>query len=129
MKKTILLFSSLPIAFVSCNNRNTDKQIINNQITNDKNMQVTEEQKAVFLQAIGLYIEAGRKGDSKIARRAGFLYCISLLWARIANPRDRTDRNIRAIGFFTTNVYLEYKTFATAKLSAEHETHLLQMCC
>jgi hypothetical protein len=70
MKKVFLLFSLLPIAFASCNNGNTDKQITTNSIKNDKNMQVTEEQKKSILQTIDLYIEAGNKGNSKTAKEA-----------------------------------------------------------
>ena len=70
MKKTILMFSLLPIAFASCNNCKTDKQVSTNQIKTEKNMQVTEEQKKGILQTIDLYIEAGNKGNSKTAKEA-----------------------------------------------------------
>lgn len=72
MKKAILVFSLLPIAFASCNNSNDEKPASTNQvkIKNDKNMQVTDQQKAGILQAIDLYIEAGNKGSSKTAKEA-----------------------------------------------------------
>lgn len=79
MKKTILILSLLPIAFLSCNNSNTEKQVTNNQIKNEKNMQVTEEQKKGILQAIDLYIEAGNKGDGKIAKEA-FVTTATVSW-------------------------------------------------
>ncbi|WP_320054423.1 nuclear transport factor 2 family protein [uncultured Acetobacteroides sp.] len=70
MKRAILVFSLLPMAFVSCNSSNTDKQVTSIQTKNNQNMQVTEAQKAGILQAIDLYIEAGNKGNSKTAREA-----------------------------------------------------------
>ena len=79
MKKTILILSLLPIAFLSCNNSNTEKQVTNNQIKNEKNMQVTEEQKKGILRAIDLYIEAGNKGDGKIAKEA-FVTTATVSW-------------------------------------------------
>lgn len=79
MKKTILILSLLPIAFLSCNNSNTEKKVTNSQIKNEKNMQVTEEQKKAILQAIDLYIEAGNKGDGKIAKEA-FVTTATVSW-------------------------------------------------
>ncbi len=80
MKKIISIFFLLPIAFVSCNNGNTDKQMTTNQIKNNQNMQVTDEQKAGILQAIDLYIEAGNKGNSKTAKEA-FATTATVSWA------------------------------------------------
>ncbi|MCI9844574.1 nuclear transport factor 2 family protein [Flavobacterium pectinovorum] len=79
MKKTILILSLLPVAFLSCNNSTTEKQVTNNQIKNEKNMQVTEEQKKGILHAIDLYIEAGNKGDGKIAKEA-FVTTATVSW-------------------------------------------------
>lgn len=79
MKKIIVIFSLLPMAFVSCNNSNADKQVANNQTKNNQNMQVTEEQKTGILQAIDLYIEAGNKGDSKTAKEA-FVPTATVSW-------------------------------------------------
>lgn len=79
MKKVILLISFLPMAFISCNNSNTDKQITNNQTKNNQNMQVTEEQKSGILKAIDLYIGAGNRGDSKTAKEV-FVPTATVSW-------------------------------------------------
>jgi hypothetical protein len=57
----------------SCNNSNETK-IKNNQV-----MQSTEEQKKGILHAIDLYVEGGRKGDSKPAKEA-FAQTATMSW-------------------------------------------------